>query len=260
MRGRSSTPWRPKKTLTPVRVQRPGLRALPKRIIALLGKMPDRALAAKAGVHPGTIFHERRRRGIAAFQQMSPPVEWTPAMIRELGTGTDREVAAELGIGIQAVTRKRQLLGIPPANQQLASAPHGYPWQPEEIALLGKVSDRAVAKELGISTERVLRSRLPAGGGSLFLLRLPIGRTPSRPGRGSRESRASAAATGTNEKRWRRPDRTAPRPGPACRGAPGRHRSDQVAGRISCARTSCRPPSGRRKGTGSSPRSAARLR
>jgi hypothetical protein len=168
-RTRSGTPWRPTKKLTPVRLQRPGLRALPARIIALLGKMPDRALAARAGVHHGTIFHERRRRGIAAFHSMSPPVEWTPAMIHQLGTGSDREVAAQLGVSVHSVTRKRRLLGIPPAHPQAASARRGYPWQPEEIALLGKVTDPALAKQLGIST------------GTVAYKRTQLGIPPSRP-------------------------------------------------------------------------------
>jgi len=125
--------------------------------------MPDSQLAKIAKVHHNTIHHERRRRGIPSFRPMSEPVRWTEAMIRKLGTATDREVAAELGVPLGSVGRKRRILGIPPFTRQSGSGRPGYPWSAEEVACLGKVPDRALAAEMGLSTATVANKRLSLG-------------------------------------------------------------------------------------------------
>lgn len=158
-RSRSGTPWRPRRAVPIVRVLRPGLRELPERVLAQLGKLPDRLLAERAGVHLNTILHERRRRGIAAFVQQREDVRWTQAMIRKLGTDTDRAVAAELGITAACVARKRQILAIPPFSGRTGSNPRAYAWAPEDLARLGRMSDRALARELGLSTSTVCTKR-----------------------------------------------------------------------------------------------------
>ena len=162
-RSRSGTPWRPRRKLRLVRVLRPGLRELPERILAQLGKLPDRKLAERAGVHHNTILHERRRRGIPAFKRRSEDARWTKAMIHKLGTDTDRSIAAELGINPASVGRKRRILGIPPFTEQTASRSRAYPWAPEDLARLGKVSDRALARELGLATTTVTNKRQTLG-------------------------------------------------------------------------------------------------
>ena len=162
-RSRSGTPWRPRRKVRVVRVLRPGLRELPERILAQLGKLPDRKLAERAGVHPNTIHHERKRRGIPAFVQQREAVRWTRDMIRKLGTATDRSIAAELGIPIGCVSRKRRILGIPPYSGRSGRQPRAYPWSPEDLACLGKVSDRALARALGLSTGTVALKRQMLG-------------------------------------------------------------------------------------------------
>lgn len=159
-RSRSGTPWKPKRKVAIVRKPRAG--ELPKRFVAKLGKMPDRKVAELAGVHPNTVLHERHRLGIPPYQPIRPPVEWTAAMIRKLGTASDREVAAELGLDVRTVQRKRWVLGIP-AYHAHDSAPRGRWWSPEEIAMLGKVSDRSLARELGLSTATVSIQRTRRG-------------------------------------------------------------------------------------------------
>lgn len=159
-RSRSGTPWKPRRKVAIVRKPRTG--ELPKRFAAKLGKMPDRKVAELAGVHPNTVLHERHRLGIAPFQPISPPVRWTAAMIRKLGTASDREVAAELGLGVSMVQRKRSLLGIP-AFHARGTPKRGRWWSPEEIAMLGKMSDRSLARELGLSTSAVADQRTRRG-------------------------------------------------------------------------------------------------
>jgi hypothetical protein len=124
--------------------------------------MPDKRLAALAGVHPHTIFRERHRRGIAAYQAISPPIMWTEDMIGKLGTATDREVAAELGIKPSSVADKRRNLGIPPFTPPRAVQP-GRHWEPEDLARLGQVSDRSLAKELRLSSSTVAHKRQSLG-------------------------------------------------------------------------------------------------
>ena len=127
--------------------------------------MPDRQLAKLAGVHPVTIFQERKQRNIPPFRPIEEPVRWTPAMIRELGSDTDSAVAAALRIPFSAVGRKRRLLGIPPFVRQAPRRrqPREIDWKPEDLARLGKMSDRALAKKLRISTGSVLGKRQRLG-------------------------------------------------------------------------------------------------
>src|SRR5438552_3396708 len=68
-----------------------------------------------------------------------PSLEWTLAETRFLGKVSDREAARRLKRTLLAVTRKRQLLGIP------SLGPRYRPWKKEELALLGKWPDAEVA-------------------------------------------------------------------------------------------------------------------
>jgi hypothetical protein len=49
----------------------------PKRLARRLGRMPDRDVAALAGLSKDAAIEERRRRGIRAFRTQRRPVEWT---------------------------------------------------------------------------------------------------------------------------------------------------------------------------------------
>lgn len=145
----------------------------PPRLARLLGTMPDQQLAARAGVHPHTVKEERERRQILPFSYRRPKVVWTAAMISQLGLASDRQVAAELGLCHASVCRKRRQLNIP----SYAPPPHdqygGYDWTRREIALLGRHTDRRVAKLLGITLSAVINKRQ--------LLQIPPFKPPARP-------------------------------------------------------------------------------
>ena len=133
----------------------------PKSLLDLLGKVPDQALAEKAGVHVQTVALERHRRGIAPYRPRRQSIEWTEEMVSQLGTSSDRAVAQHLGIDHRSVYRKRRLLGIP----AFGTVPHEqnrYSWSPQEIRLLGTAPDRVIAERLGLShaTVQFKRSRL----------------------------------------------------------------------------------------------------
>ena len=133
------------------------------KLAALLGVLPDAAVAAKAGMDRQTVAAERRRRGIEPARPRRPRVEWTDEMIACLGTDSDAAVAGHLGIHPASVTYKRLRLGIPPANPPWHEKAPGYPWQPEELALLGKLSDGELARTLGLATGTVTRKRQRLG-------------------------------------------------------------------------------------------------
>lgn len=125
-----------------------------KRLLDMLGVISDQQLAKTAGIHPQVVSRERQRRGITAYAPRRKPIEWRPKMLALLGTASDRAVAAMLGIDHKSVYRKRNLLNIAPFME----SPHehaGYAWPPKALRLLGKMSDRDVAKRLGLSAPAV---------------------------------------------------------------------------------------------------------
>ncbi|GMU65398.1 MAG: hypothetical protein AMXMBFR36_16720 [Acidobacteriota bacterium] len=153
----------------------PGRRRWTAAEVALLGAMPDAAVAGRLRINPRTVIEERQRRGIRAFRPRRPDTRWTARMIALLGQDTDRAVAAELGLSEGVVQRKRDLLGIP---RFTASASGGEkrarPWTRREIALIGSMSDAALAERLRISVTAVVRKRRSLGIASFRPARRPI--------------------------------------------------------------------------------------
>jgi hypothetical protein len=80
-------------------------------------------------------------------------------MVALLGTDSDAAVAGALGIHPGSVTGKRHRLGIPPFNPPPHDQYRRFPWRPEHLALLGKVSDGELARALGLATATVTRKR-----------------------------------------------------------------------------------------------------
>ena len=132
--------------------------------LKLLGTMPDVVLARRMGIHPNSVSEERRRRQIPAFRRRLPSIQWTRQMENPLGTDFDWVIAERLGLPTPCVRRKRQLLGITAYGESFVrSSPHAFRWTKQQIALLGKESDRKMARRLGISAPAVWRKRVQLG-------------------------------------------------------------------------------------------------
>lgn len=98
---------------------------------------------------------------------MPKAFQWTREQLRLLGTMTDMEVGAEIGLSHSVVCVKRQALGIPafgggrppaPCDPAAADAA-GRPLH----ELLGVVRDVELAERFGISTYRIRRLRCALG-------------------------------------------------------------------------------------------------
>jgi hypothetical protein len=120
--------------------------------------MADQKVANLAGVDVQTVMRERRRRGIPSFLPHWRH-DWTAEEIALLGTASDSEVGAAVGVSRVVVRRKRHLLGIPSFHPRLHEPVGGLSWGPEDLALLGTMTDREVARRLGISIAAVNHER-----------------------------------------------------------------------------------------------------
>lgn len=101
------------------------------------GSKSDTEIAAAAGVSVASVVKQRRKRGI-------PPLveRWFEGNLDKLGTQSDSQIAKQLGVGLHAVQKVRKAHGILAHTKR-------HPWRPEEIALLGKLSDAEVARRTG---------------------------------------------------------------------------------------------------------------
>lgn len=132
------------------------------RLLALLGRLPDAEVAARAKTTTHTVAAERKRRGIPAFMRRRPNIEWTPDRVALLGTDTDANVAARLGAHCTSVFLRRRMLGIP-AFGRGGGPRKGFNWTPRALRMLGKASDRTVGRRLGISETTVCLKRQELG-------------------------------------------------------------------------------------------------
>jgi hypothetical protein len=82
--------------------------------------------------------------------------KWTAKEDALLGTTTDGEVAAKLGLTIGTVTHRRRNFG------KAVKFAHRRPWNPEEDALLGTAPDTEIVARLGrhVSTVCIRRQKL----------------------------------------------------------------------------------------------------
>lgn len=126
---------------------------------AALGTASDEELAKRFGIKLWQLTKRRIKLGIKRFEN------WMPEHIALLGTDTDKAIALKLGIPLTAVYRKRTALNIPARAYAYVGKSPRLPrvkWTPENIALLGTDTDKAVAEALGteVSSVRVKRRSL----------------------------------------------------------------------------------------------------
>jgi len=126
--------------------------------------MPDVALAQRMGIHPTSVSEERRRRQIPASRPRLRSIQWTREMESRLGTDFDRVIGERFGLPTYCVRRKRQDLDITAYGESFVRrSPYAFRWTKQQIALLGKESDRKVAKRLGLAVPTVWRKRVQLG-------------------------------------------------------------------------------------------------
>lgn len=122
--------------------------------ISSLGKRTDKALAQQIGVDMQTVRRERIRRGIAAFKPHPETKPWTPEHLALLGTMTDEALGRLTLRPTTAVQQKRLSLGIEPVRKRPP-----IDWSKDNLADLGKVSDRKIAKRMGVTPATVFQKR-----------------------------------------------------------------------------------------------------
>lgn len=141
--------------------------------ISLLGKHPDAEVARMLGTYRQGVIKKRHELGIPNYARESGFWHtWTTSEIALLGKMTDVALAHKIGRRNMCVTAKRRLLGIPSLIQRgprrsnegkvyLRKALDA--WSDEETALLGKLTDREVATQLGISQAAARLKRITLG-------------------------------------------------------------------------------------------------
>ena len=86
-------------------------------MLMMLGTASDRTVGKALGLDETTVRIKRVRQGLPAFfdrRRTFHKIAWTKSMLKLLGKAVDRVVAQRLGIGILAVSNKRNALNIPP--------------------------------------------------------------------------------------------------------------------------------------------------
>jgi hypothetical protein len=132
-------------------------------MLSLLGADTDAKVAAKLGIHPGSVTWRRERLHIPAFgparSGRRSKIHWTPRALSLLGTAPDGEIAKRLHVTWAVVIRKRQQLGIlsfvPPTVR--------IRWKSRWLRLLGRRPDRELARQLGVRASSVKRKREELG-------------------------------------------------------------------------------------------------
>lgn len=132
--------------------------------VALMGTVPDAAVAARLGVLNTTVYYERTRRGIPPFRlhrgdrRTSHLDQYADAF----GTMPDARIARAAGVTPTAVVayRKRHP-GLPPTPPQ----PAGLQalWIERVRHRLGVERDSVIAAEVGVSKQRVAQVRNTLG-------------------------------------------------------------------------------------------------
>ena len=135
-----------------------------KRELALLGTMPDTEIARRLGIHRHGVALKRRQLDIPNHVTQQTERRWTPERIAKAGKVPDRELAEEMGIpvGVVSAYRIRHGISVRARARSTKLKTARKRWSREQIERLGKVPDRVLADELGITRQAVslVRRRL----------------------------------------------------------------------------------------------------
>jgi hypothetical protein len=81
----------------------------------------------------------------------STQIKIPKAAIRQLGRKRDNEIADKFDLPVQLVSQERRRRGIARALK--------VPWTPKQVALLGTMSDQALADKLGVAPNLIWKKR-----------------------------------------------------------------------------------------------------
>ena len=131
---------------------------------ARMGLVSDRDLAREVRVSPNTIRRYRDRKGISPF---CVGTNTLPACFMQLlGVVADQKIADMSGFPVKRVSEIRREKGIAIAYSSRHDSVHSTPpkggafkWTTDTRSLLGKYSDHAIGKLLGLSKTPVKQER-----------------------------------------------------------------------------------------------------
>lgn len=129
-----------------------------------MGKVSDRTIALKVAVSVNTIRRYRESHGVSPFRVDAGtlPERYVPL----LGKMPDQQIASLANIPVKTVSATRRAMGIDKAYSSRHDSIHSTPpvegsyrWTAKDRGLLGKYSDEAIGKLLGLSKTPVRQER-----------------------------------------------------------------------------------------------------
>jgi len=124
--------------------------------IELLGTMTDKELAKKLRIKLQRVYYERKLRGIKPVVKYKK--DWTPEEDALIAAMSDEEVVNKIGfITLTTVRRRRKKLKVAAPNNPKPLAERQ--WKLSEIALLGTMTDKALAPQLDVPYHRISNER-----------------------------------------------------------------------------------------------------
>lgn len=124
-----------------------------KKILDLLGKVPDGEISKKYGIAVSTLNKKRRRSGIPSYKRT---IRRTAKVVKILGFPT-REAARLLDLSPYQVLALRKKWGLPPPSRT------EWLWDRKTLARLGKEPDTWIAWETGMGFRTVRAKREALG-------------------------------------------------------------------------------------------------
>lgn len=158
---------------------------------ALLGKVSDPEVARRFGIARATVARKRKALGVRPYRWLRRlPLVRGPELRELLRTMTQAELKRQYGIAEVTEPRLRSQLKVPPPPPRSKKNLPKHQWTDQERALVGKLSDEAVAARVGVSIAAVRQQKhLRFGGGTRRRKRQSGG--PARP-----SLRGSSAGSG----------------------------------------------------------------
>lgn len=133
-----------------------------KTLLGMLGEVPDGTVAREYGLSAFCVKIKRIQMGILPFgkSEMDPEPELPQELIDELGNVPDKHLSDQYGVSRSKIRLYRTLHAISLAEY---TPPTEHSWSEVELALLGTMSDGAVARKIGIPAVQVCHHRRKLG-------------------------------------------------------------------------------------------------